>query len=145
MAHTHRINIASEREELKQQKLTDVFISKTKSSITVNDHQQDERFILARRLSLWYSRDLLPFSTVANKGFSDFWRSLHINTPLPTRQTISIAALDDRYECMKKELLSILSTGGGKMNFFCCDFFVPIFIYKILFQFSFTSALFNNV
>lgn len=116
MSHTHRISIASDREALKQQKLTDVFISRSKSLSPVSSHRHDERFLLARRLSLWYSRDLLSFSLVDNIGFNDFWNSLHINIPLPSRSTIAIGALDDMYECIKNELKSMISTNGGIIN-----------------------------
>lgn len=117
MSHTHRINIASDREELKQQKLTDMFISKTKSIMPAGTHH-DERFILARRLSLWIARDLLPFSLVENKGFSDFWNSLHLSIPLPSRKTIAVSAVDDMYDCMKNELIRAVSSNGGKENSF---------------------------
>lgn len=116
MSSIHRINIATDREELKQRKLTEVFISKSKSTCPVNDNRHDERFLLARRLILWYSRDLLPFSEVENQGFNDFWNSFSIGIPLPSRQTVSIGALDDMYECMKIELKSMISTNGGKKN-----------------------------
>lgn len=115
MSHTHRINIDSDREELKQQKLTDVFISKSKSIMPLSP-RQDERFILARRLSLWYTRDLLPFSLVENKGFNDFWNSLHLSIPLPSRKTIAVSAIDDMYDCMKKELIRVVSADGGRKN-----------------------------
>lgn len=111
MEHVHRIKISTDREELKQQKLTDVFISKSESIMPVNS--RNERFMLARRFSLWYSRDLLPFSLVEYKGFRDFWNALSVGVPLPSRQTISIGALDDMYACMKKELISIISTNAG--------------------------------
>lgn len=114
MSHTHRVNVASDREELKQQKLTDVFISKSKSISPVNSRRHDERFMLARRLTLWISRDLLPVSMVENKGFCDFYNALNIGIPLPSRHTISIAALDDMYACMKKEIIDIIRTNAGK-------------------------------
>lgn len=119
MAHAHRINITSDHEDLKQQKLTDVFLSKSKSSMPANS--KDERFMLARRLSLWYSRDLLPFSMVEYKGFNDFWNALNVGIPLPSRHTLSIGALDDMYTCMKKELINIISISGGnsKQKFKC--------------------------
>lgn len=122
MSHAHRINVASEHEELKQQKLTDVFLSKSKSTIPGNS--KDERFMLARRICLWFSRDLMPFSMVEYKGFKDFWNSSNIGIPLPSRHTISIASLDDMYTCMKKELISIISTSGGnsKQKFKPCIF-----------------------
>lgn len=72
--------------------------------------------MLARRLSLWYSRDLMPFSMVEYKGFTDFWKSLNIGIPLPSRQSISIGALDDMFVCMKKELISIISTNAGNVK-----------------------------
>lgn len=118
MSHTHRINIATDREELKQRKLTDVFISKSPAAVPVS---KDERFILARRLSLWFARDLLPFSTVEYKGFIDFWNSLHVGIPLPSRHTISISALDDMFTCMKKELINVIRTNGGKQNYFMLE------------------------
>lgn len=124
MSHVHRINIVTEREELKQQKLTDVFFKKVKQS---NSKPSDDRYILARRLSLWYSRDLLPFSLVQSEGFNDFWKWLQPRASLPalpTPQTISIAALDDMYHCMHAELIRVLSQCGGKQqklihSFFC--------------------------
>lgn len=118
MEHVHNIKITTEREDLKQQKLTDVFISKTKSKSTMPANTKDERFMLARRLSLWLSKDLLPFSTVEYKGFVDLWNALHIGIPLPSRQSISIGALDDMFVCMKKELISIISTSAGNLDTF---------------------------
>lgn len=118
MSHTHRINIASDRTDAKQQKLSEIFLSKSNSIVPVKSQRQDDRFLLARRMALWFSRDLLPFSLAGNKGFGDFWDSLHVGIPLPSRQTISIAALDDMYDCMKTELKSILSTAGGKELYF---------------------------
>lgn len=114
MSHTHRVNIVTEREELKQQKLTDIFISKSKVALPENSTQKDDRFILARRLSLWLSKDLLPFSLVENKGFTDFWTSLHLPESLPKRQTVSIGALDDMYSCIKTELIRILGKCPGE-------------------------------
>lgn len=112
MAHAHSINITSDHEDLKQKKLTDVFLSTSKSTMPANS--KDERFMLARRLSLWYSRDLLPFSMVEYKGFNDFWKALNVGISLPSRHTISIGALDDMYTCMKKELKAIISSSGGE-------------------------------
>lgn len=113
MDHVHRIKVASERDDLKQQKLTDIFLSKSKSKLPTTS--RDERFMLARRISLWYSKDLLPFSMVEYKGFTDFWNALNVGIPLPSRHTISIAALDDMFTCMKKELISIISTSEGSL------------------------------
>lgn len=114
MSHTHRVNIATEREELKQKKLTDVFIRKSVSPGSNNNNRNDDRYILARRLTVWISRDLLPYSLIENKGFKDFWNSLHLDMPLPSPQTISIGALDDMYTCMHKELIRILGNIGGE-------------------------------
>lgn len=111
MANAHHISIVSDCDELKQQKLTDVFISKSKSVMPLNS--KDERFMLSRRLSLWFSKDLLPFSMVENVGFTNFWKALNIGIPLPSRHTISIAALNDMFSCIKKELISIISTNAG--------------------------------
>lgn len=111
MLHSHRININSEKQDQKQQKLTDIFISNGKP-MQKSTKLSDERFILARRLVVWFARDLLPLSMVEYVGFTDFYTSLHRTTPLPTRQTLSIAALDDMYTCIKKELISKISNGG---------------------------------
>lgn len=114
LLHTHRINITTEHDELKQKRLTDIFISKKNIPIPENKNRNDERYILGRRLSLWLCKDLLPFSIVEYKGFQDFWSSLHVNISLPTRQTITIAALDDMYLCVKNELINTLGNSGGK-------------------------------
>lgn len=115
MSNAHRVNIATERDELKQQRLTDVFIAKSKSS-PENKSRKDEHYFLGRRLILWLSKDLLPLSLVEYKGFQDFWSSLHLNIKLPSRQTISISALDDMYLCIKNELIKILDNSGGKQQ-----------------------------
>lgn len=116
MSHIHSVNIVTEREELKQQKLTDVFIKKV---TPLNNKPNDDRYILARRISLWFSRDLLPFSLVQGEGFNDFWSGLQprvILPALPSPQTISIAALDDMYECMHSELIRVLNQSGGRQQ-----------------------------
>lgn len=123
MLHTHRIEVKTEREDLKQKKLTDVFFSKEKNNFTphhsVNKtNSQDERFILGRRIVLWLCKDLLPFKSIENKGFKDFWASLRFDLSLPTRQTVSISALDDIYKCLKNELITKLSNENiGKSLF----------------------------
>lgn len=127
MQNIHKINITTEREELKQQKLTDVFLSRTKSKMPVNS--RDERFMLARRLVLWFSKDLLPNSMVEKKGFIDFWNAHNNGMPLPSRQTISIGALDDMYACMKKELIATISTNEGNMKR-KCNILHKIYPYK---------------
>lgn len=110
--HTHRIKISTVRNELKQQKLTDIFISnsnrKQKSSMP-----SDERFILARWLILWIAKDLLPLPMVEYRGFNDFWVSHHLSIPLPSRPTVAIAALDDMYDCLS---INKICTNGGKKN-----------------------------
>lgn len=116
MLHEHGMKISTEREETKQRKLTDVFISDGAKKITVNrssNENSDEKFILSRRIALWLCKDLMPFKTVENKGFSDLWTSLHVGIPLPSRKTIAVSAIDDMYSCMKTELVSRLSKSGG--------------------------------
>lgn len=112
ISHIHRIDISSERNDLKQQKLTDIFISK-RNEMEKSKTPSDEKFILARRLIVWFARDLLPLSMVEYEGLNDFWHSLHIGIPLPSRPTVSISALDDMYACMKKELINRISTNEG--------------------------------
>lgn len=135
MAHIHRVNIVTEREEVKQQKLTDVFIKKVKSMIPLSSKRSDDRYILARRISLWFAKDLLPFSLVQCKGFSDFWNSLHPHASLPalpSPQTISISALDDMYECMHAELIRVLNQTGGRQ--YKCDQSFCVYFNRIIFM-----------
>lgn len=127
MSNQHRINVSTERTAVKQQKLTDIFLSNG-NRVPASKKPSDERFVLARRLILWFARDLVPLSMVDYKGFNDFWNSLHLSIPLPSRPTIAIAALDDMYDIMKKELISNLCTNGGKQN--------HIFTWILIFQSS---------
>lgn len=111
LANVHKINIRTHREETKQQKLTDIFLTNEKPlSLTKS---KDEKFILARRLVVWFCRDLLPFSTVENEGFHDFWDSLKRGTSLPTRANISNNALDDMYKVLKERLILDLKSSSG--------------------------------
>lgn len=121
MSNQHRINVSTERTAVKQQKLTDIFLSNG-NRVPASKKPSDERFVLARRLILWFARDLVPLSMVDYKGFNDFWNSLHLSIPLPSRPTIAIAALDDMYDIMKKELISNLCTNGGKQITFSLGF-----------------------
>lgn len=123
MLHTHRIEVKTEKEEVKQKKLTDIFFSSngdktTSHSSTKTTHSQSERFILGRRIVLWLCKDLLPFKSIENKGFMDFWTSLQFDMTLPTRQTVSISALDDVYKCLKNELIIKLSAESIGMFLF---------------------------
>lgn len=96
--------------------MTDIFISTSGKKTSLGqptDQKKDERFILGRRVTLWLCKDLLPFKLVENKGFSDLWSSLNFDVPLPSRQTVSVSALDDMYSCMKKELITRLKNSGG--------------------------------
>lgn len=116
MLHAHGMKINTERDETKQRKLTDIFISDGTKKIPVNrsySKNSDEKFILSRRIALWLCKDLIQFKTVENKGFRDLWSSLHIGIPLPSRKTISVSAIDDMYSCMKTELVSRLLKSGG--------------------------------
>jgi hypothetical protein len=119
MGNEHRIKVTSERIELKQKKITETFIQ---TEETKDKLKTDDKFILARRLVLWYCRDLIPFSSVEKQGFLDFWRVTRgfgiKENELPTRQTISILALDDMYTCLKKHLITDLSHTPGKIIFY---------------------------
>lgn len=113
MANVHRINIKTVREEEKQRKLSDIFVHQVKPSTTAT--KSDEKFILSRNLSVWICRDLLPFKTVENVGFSNFWKTLKIPTTLPTRQNVSISALDDMHNVVKDCLLQELKKSSGNV------------------------------
>lgn len=118
LANVHKINIKTHREESKQKKLTDIFLKNEKEESSTVSHQSvtkatDEKFILARRLIVWFCRDLLPFSTVENEGFNDFWNSLKYGTSLPTRPNVSNNALDDMYKVLKGRLISDLQHSAG--------------------------------
>lgn len=120
LSHEHRINISTERNEIKQRKLTDLFIEKknnTKAATTI-----DEKFVFTRRILVWLCRDLLPFQLVEKTGFVDFFNSMNRKkADIPTRQTLSNMALDDMYKCLKSKLLSHLKDTQGNI-YLCTDF-----------------------
>lgn len=71
--------------------------------------EERDQFLLNRRICLWLCRDILPFSTIENIGFKDFWQATSgRDTHLPSRSTMSREALDDVYICMKKRLIDNL-------------------------------------
>lgn len=110
----HKVNVKTHREEVKQQKLTDIFLTKKNDKSSTLAGAKDEKFVLARRLIVWFCRDLLPFSTVENDGFKDFWNSLNFNnTKLPTRPNVSNNALDDMYKVLKERLIMNLKSSAG--------------------------------
>lgn len=122
MSNVHRINIKTDREEQKQKKLSDIFIQQKKPPTSTTN--KDEKFILSRRLVIWFCRDLLPISTVENYGFSNFWKSLNQSIKLPTRANVSVNALDDMYNVLKENLLleSKNSPGNFKIHYADVDF-----------------------
>lgn len=114
LANVHKVNVKTHREEVKQQKLTDIFLTKKNDKSSTLAGAKDEKFVLARRLIVWFCRDLLPFSTVENDGFKDFWNSLNFNnTQLPTRPNVSNNALDDMYKVLKERLIMNLKSSAG--------------------------------
>lgn len=48
-----------------------------------------------------------------NDGFAHIWKSLNIPTQLPTRQNVSINALDDMHNVLKDRLISELKNSAG--------------------------------
>lgn len=120
LLHEHGIEVKTQKEEEKQKKLTDIFISTNGNKKSLNqttEQKKDERFILGRRMSLWLCKDLLPFKLVENKGFRDLWSSLSLGVTLPSRQIVSVSALDDMYSCMKNELITRLKNSSGTYNY----------------------------
>lgn len=109
----HKINVKTHREEIKQKKLTDIFLTEENEKSPTLEKATDKKFVLARRLIIWFCRDLMPFSTVENNGFSDFWKSLQFDIKLPTRQNVSNNALDDMYTVLKDRLIVDLKTSAG--------------------------------
>lgn len=114
VSNVHKINVKTDHEEQKQKKLSEIFIQQKKPSNPMTN--KDEKFILSRRLVIWFCRDLLPFSTVENDGFSHFWKSLNQSTKLPTRTNVSINALDDMYNVLKENLLLESKNSPGKFS-----------------------------
>lgn len=111
VAHEHKIQVTSERIEVKQQKLTDIFVEKKKDD---SRKIADDKFIFSRRLLVWLCRDLLPFNLVEKEGFINFLNSLNRKrTDVPSRITISNMALDDMYLCVKRKLISYLKETDG--------------------------------
>lgn len=111
--NVHKINIKTHREETKQRKLTDIFLTNENEKSSTMTKTTDEKFILARRLIVWFCRDLMPFSSVENEGFRDFWSSLKRDTSLPTRANVSTNALDDIYKVLRERLILDLKSSGG--------------------------------
>lgn len=128
LANVHKINVKTHREEVKQKKLTDIFLVKEKSSKSAAG-AVDEKFILSRRLIVWFCRDLLPFTTVENEGFKDFWNCLNFKSKLPTRSNVSNNALDDMYKVLKENLITKLECSSGSRFFKC---FLCVFAVQIL-------------
>lgn len=88
--------------------------------------------ILGRRLALWLCKDLMPFKVVENKGFRDLWTSLHFGIALPSRKTLSVAAIDDMYSCMKKQLVTKLLKSAGTIPYKNVNqnrFIFPLFLF----------------
>lgn len=106
LSHKHKIELLTTKIDKHQQTLTDVFCSVVKKKVNPKDEQQ----ILARRIVLWFCRDLLPYLAVAGLGFQDFWKSLNIKTKLPDESTLRRGALDDMYLCLKRQLIEKLKT-----------------------------------
>lgn len=105
LSHKHEIELASTKTIDKHQRtLTDVFCNVVKKKI----EPKDEKRVFSRRMALWFSRDLIPFSAVTGIGFQDFWRSLNIKYELPDETTLRRAALDDIYACLKKQVIEKL-------------------------------------
>lgn len=86
--------------------MTDVFFSVVKKKVEPKNEQQ----ISARRIVIWFCRDLLPYSAVPGVGFEDFWKSLNIKAKLPDESTLRRGALDDMYVCLKRQLIDKLKT-----------------------------------
>lgn len=107
LSNKHKIELLTTKSIDKHQRtLTDVFCSVVKKKVNPKDEQQ----ILARRIVLWFCRDLLPYLAVAGVGFQDFWKSLNIKTKLPDESTLRRGALDDMYLCLKRQLIEKLKT-----------------------------------
>lgn len=103
---------------MKQKTLTDIFIKGNAGPVKSNT--KDAKFLLARRMSLWFCRSLLPFSTGDCVGFKDFWKVFRPNDEIPSRKTISNEALDDLYICMKNQLIKVLES-APKRGFITFD------------------------
>lgn len=102
MNFKHKIVSKSDKFNNKQRKLTDIFLNE--NSNVVQPPKQNDKFILARRLILWFCRDLLPFTLVDSRGFADFWKYMLKDIELPSKTTLAVSALDDIYICMKNRL-----------------------------------------
>lgn len=128
VSNVHRINIKTHREEEKQRKLSDIFLQQKNPSSSATN--KDEKFILARRLLIWFCRDLLPFCTVENDGFAHFWKSLNIDIKLPTRQNVSINALDDMHNVIKEHLIANLKNSSGKFGMVLSSIYRQLFCFE---------------
>lgn len=105
LSYAHNYKRKSTANESKQHKLSEFFFGQAR---TKRFRPDKEQLLLNRQFSLWISRDLLPFSMVENEGFRDFFSMLLPKLTIPSRSTLSREALDDNYNCFKKQLLSVL-------------------------------------
>lgn len=83
--------------------------SSQNGSVSTKKSTKQSQFELARRMVLWFCRDLAPFSLTESVGFTDFWKSQNMKETLPSLSNLSITALNDVYGMMKGLLAKKLS------------------------------------
>lgn len=108
-------------------------------SLFGNEIQAITQQCLGARIALWFCRALLPFATVVNDGFTDFWHGLKTNLTLPkSRSSVSGTHLSNVFNCFKRQLLRVL-TGMLILKF------ISFFIYNVLMTFSEHSDIPNDI
>lgn len=82
--------------DAKQRKLDSCLVAKTTPATSPHEFNRD--------LALWFARDIMAFSRVANEGFKAFFSKNLPNMTLPSPATLSIGALGDLYFTMRQKL-----------------------------------------
>lgn len=109
LSNRHNKLLNTSTRENNQRSLGDIFFPSTKRTKKDNENVVDPNYVFARQIALWHCRNLVPFHQVQKEGFQYFMKSINPKQSLPSRATISIAALDDLYSCVKQKFIEKIS------------------------------------
>jgi len=106
----------------KQKSLEETFAMVSRNSGRENLKPATSGYQFNRDLCLMLCVDLLPFSTVSNKGFSGFCAKNLPSMQLPDESTLSRGALYDLYSSLKSDVKKQLQLVRDKGGCFCIMF-----------------------
>lgn len=109
LAKAHDMVLKKVTTDQNQKKISNMLFSKESEVVPT---KRDAQFLINRRICLWLCRDLQPFNVVEKPGFKSLWGYLCKWLPfkLPSRSTVSIAALNDIYASIKTKLIETLQS-----------------------------------